>query len=285
MKVHVRVKHIEDKIAEYVENHPNEIYVDYRDELSQEQVDKILEGKIDEVRWAIEENSYDDDLSYYWEECKEETGCTLEDIEDWLANDGFGPSVYLSDRDWSRLLRNTTVNIVGIVWDAEWNFNNWAYGQPIEYRDVKESLKILGIDPYEFRQLRSGGSMTSGEGNFKGYFPKMPNREPKVNIEDLYNNMCVLYDGYMHFCLGDLEEVAEVLSSKSKYITFKKGTNVVFYDRMNGAGITEVQLTGDVKIARKKVEFRNDTNNTYGVQACYGFVQSYWTEGSVQNEK
>ncbi len=113
----------------------------------------------------------------------------------------------------------------------------------------------------------------------------MPQREPKVDTQELWDNMCVLYNGVMHFCLGDLENVAEVLSNNSKNITFKKGTNVVFYDRGNGAGITETQLTGDVTIQRKMVEFSNDTNNSYGVQACYGFTNNYWTEGSIQDEK
>lgn len=282
--VHVRVKTMEDKITEYVENHSEEIYVDYRDELSSEQVDKILEGKADEVRWEIEEQAYqwDNDLSYYWEQCREATGATQEDIEDWLSDGGFYPSYDLTDHDWKRLLSNTTVKVVGVVWDAEYNFYDWAYGGVVNYSDVKESLKILGVNPYEYRELKTGGSMSGGD-QLKGWFPNMPDREAKIDTKELWENMCVLYNGVMHFCIGDLESLVDVTSSDSKNIVFKKGTNVVFYDRGNGAGITDVQLTGDVIIPRKKVEFINETNNSYGVQACYGFTNSYWESGEVQN--
>lgn len=281
--IHVRVKSIEDKIEEFVENNPEPIYVDYSDELSTEQVDKILEGKSQEVRDEIEFNasSYGYGLDYYWERCREVTGASQDDIDDWLSESGFYPSFHLEDYDWTRLLRNTTVNISAIVPEAEWNFNSWAYGAPIDYSDVRESLKILGIDPYEFRDVATGGSKTMGEGKFKGWFPKLPNRTRKVDPKELYDNMCVLYDGMLHFCLGDLEEVAEVLEKDPKYVTFKKGTNIVMYDRLNGAGITEAKLLDDVKIQRKNVEFRNDTRNSYGVQACYGFVQGYWEEGGL----
>ena len=111
----------------------------------------------------------------------------------------------------------------------------------------------------------------------------MPNRKPAVDVNELRGNMIVLYDGVLNFCLGDLAQVAEVASGETKNITFKAGTNVVMYDFGNGAGITEVQLKEDVTIPRKKVEFKNDNESRYGIQSCYGFVHSYWTEGSVEN--
>jgi hypothetical protein len=113
----------------------------------------------------------------------------------------------------------------------------------------------------------------------------MPQRTAAVDIDELYNNMCSLYDGVLHFCFGDLADLVDVASSDSKNLTVKKGTNVVMYDRGNGAGITEVELTEDITIRRKDIEFRNDTNNNYGVQACYGFTNSYWEEGSIHNAK
>lgn len=270
---------LEEKIRDYVEEHPLDCYVDYRDSLSNEQVDRILAGDEDEVRWDIElsYDNYHEDYDTYWSEMCEELGCTREQVDAWLEDEGFYPSHILSDYDWKTLMSNTTVNIVGIVWEADWNFGNWAYGGPVFYQDVRESLKILGVNPKEFWELKQGDSY-----KFKGWFPDIK-REPKINTKDLFDNMIVLYDGVLHFCLGDLEEVAEVVKSDSKDLVFKKGTNVVFYDRGNGAGITEVELTDDVRIKRKMVEFRNDTTNKYGVQACYGFTQNYWTEGSVQN--
>ena len=201
-----------------------------------------------------------------------------------LAEDGFYPSSHISEYDWKKLLSNTSVEITATVWDAEWNFYNWAYGGPVNYSDVKESLRILGINPLEFKKAFDDSSVSlGGSHRLRGYFPDMPNRKPAVDVNELRGNMIVLYDGVLNFCLGDLAQVAEVVSGETKNITFKKGTNVVMYDFGNGAGITEVQLKEDVTIPRKKVEFKNDNESRYGIQSCYGFVHSYWTEGSVQN--
>lgn len=275
-------------IAKYIEDNPIEIYVDYRDELGEKQVDAILEGRADEVRDELEMDydMYGDGLDYYWDELCTELELTREQLDLWKESDeAFWPSYYLDDHGWNQLLSNTTVNIVGIMWQAEWNFYNWAYSGPVHYTDVKETLKVLGINPKEFHDKLRGGSATAGQGQLKGWFPDMPQRKAAVDINELYDNMCSLYDGVVHFCFGDLADLVDVVSSDSKELTVKKGTNVVMYDRNNGAGITEVELKEDIKIRRKDIEFQNDTNNRYGVQACYGFSQSYWEEGSIHNAK
>ena len=273
------------KFQQYVDIVSDEIYINYRDELSSEQVTKILEGKSDEVYWDIcDSYSMDADYSYYFETMAEKLEVTKEEIDEWLAEDGCYPSSHISEYDWKKLLSNTSVEITATVWDAEWNFYNWAYGGPVNYSDVKESLRILGINPLEFKKAFDDSSASlGGSHRLRGYFPDMPNRKPAVDVNELRGNMIVLYDGVLNFCLGDLAQVAEVASGETKNITFKAGTNVVMYDFGNGAGITEVQLKEDVTIPRKKVEFKNDDESRYGIQSCYGFVHSYWTEGSVQN--
>lgn len=276
-----------DKISSYIENNGIEIYIDYRDELSDEQVNKILEGKADDVRWEIEENCFHDEVpEYYWDDLCEEVGITKEQLELWQESDqSFWPSWYLDDHGWRQLINNTTVNITGIMWQCDWNFNNWAYGGPVHYSDVKETLKTLGINPKDFHDQIRGGSATMGEGKLKGWFPDMPNRTPVVELKDLFDNMCVLYDGVMTFCFGDLSEVMDVVASNSKEVVIRKGTNLVMYEYGGGAGITEAELKEDLTVRRKDIEFRNDKDFRYGVQACYGFTQSYWNEGGITNGK
>lgn len=275
------------KFGEYVDNHPNEIYIDYQDKLGDEQIDLVLDGKSDEVRMKIEDNfiSFMESDDYYWRDMAEELGVEIDEIEEWRDDEGYWPGTYLTDSDWNRIVGNTSVYITATVDSAEWKFDSWSYGQPVSYSDVKESLKILGVNPLEFKNIKTGGGMTSGEGTLKGWFPDMPNREPKVNPQELWDNTCVLYDGVMNFCLGDLEDLMDVMSSDSKYITFNKGTNVVMYNFGGGAGITDTQLTGSVTIRRDMVQFGNDESLRYGIQSCYGFVHSYWYEGSVRNGK
>lgn len=275
-----------ERIARYVESNPIECYVHYDDELSDDFVELLLQGKKDEVRWKIEELYYDGDynLDYYWQELCDELDITKEELEDWRDTDGFYPSFNLTDDGLSKLMANTTSYITATMWDCDFNFYNWAYGGPITYDDVKETLSVLGINPYEFKKKAVGGSLTSGEGKVKGYFPNLPSRVPAVDVDELWGNLIVLYNGVLNFCLGDLENVAEVLSQEGKYITFKAGTNVVMYDFGNGAGITDCKLIRDVRVPRSKVEFRNDKPNTYGIQSCYGFVNSFWKEGGISNE-
>lgn len=270
------------KFTEYVENHSNEIYIDYRDELTKEQISKVLEGRADEVRFEIEEfcNAQMDRDDYYWQEMAEALEVERWQIEEWLSEDGFWPWSELTDYDWSKLLRNTPAMISATVWEATWDFYNWAYGGPVFYSDVKESLKILGINPLDFRNKDHGWSL-SGDNKLKGWFPDMPNRVPVVDLADTVPQ--ALYNGVMNFCLGNLEDLLEVLNSKSKEITFKAGTNVVMYDYGNGAGIAEFELKKDLTIQRKKVEFRNDDAVRWGIEECYGFGQEYWNAGSVRN--
>ncbi len=49
--------------------------------------------------------------------------------------------------------------------------------KPIHYGVFQELFKELGINPYEFRVL-------SGD-NVKGFFPDLPGRKPKVDINKL----------------------------------------------------------------------------------------------------
>lgn len=277
--IHVRVKTIEDKIATYVDSHPDEIYVDYRDELTNDQVDKVLEGKSDEVIDGIELDYYDYDnehLSYYWEQCIKETGCSQEDIDEWLSFEGYYPSTSLIESDWKKLVRGTTTYITATLWDYNFNLSGLAYNQPVEYRDVRDTLKLLGVNPSIFRDL-----VLEHGYHTKGWFPNMEDRKPAIDIKTMWDNIITFYDGVVNFLLGDLEQVSEAVSSDSKYLIFKKGTPVIMYEFMNGAGIAEFTLLEDVKIKRKEVIFKNDLENRYGIQSCYGFVRSHWNEGSV----
>lgn len=270
-------------ISSYIENKGIEIYIDYRDELSNEQVEQILEGKADDVRAEIEEYSFNEEVpEYYWDELCEEVGITKEQLELWQESDeSFWPSWYLDDHGWNQLIRNTNVNVVGIMWDCNWDFYDWAYGGPLVYSDVKDTLRVLGVNPKDLLTRIHKGEVYKA----KGWFPDIPSRDPVVEVDKLIDDMIVLYNGVMHFCFGDLSEVMEVANSDTKEVVIRKGTNIVMYDRSNGAGIVELPLIKDLIIKRKDIDFRNDSDrsNGYGVQACYGFTQSYWNEGSIQN--
>jgi hypothetical protein len=275
---------MEDKMIDYVSEHGIEIYIDYNDSLTDEQVELLLQGKKDEAIMDIEDwanqNSFDGEFDSYWEEMCSELGCNMDDVSDWLQSvEGMYPSYYLDEHGWRQLLRNTSVYVEAVMWDVNFNMNNWAYGYPVTYSDVKETLKLFGINPKEFHDKVRGGSMTSGEGKLKGWFPDMPERVPKIDIKDLWDGMCSLYDGVVVFCLGDLENIAEVLAGESKTVTFQKGTNVVIYEFAGGAGITDFPLIEDLTVPRKAVDFR--VSGKYGIQDCYGFTHSYWNEGAI----
>ena len=203
-----------------------------------------------------------------------------EEITDWMSEDGLWPSHHLTDHNWNKLLSNTPVYLTATMWDCEYNFWQWAYGGYIEYSDVKETFKVLGVDPNKFKELEHGYSH-SGENYFRGYFPPTPKRTPKVKIEEMRPQ--ALYSGVLNFCLGSLADVAAVASEDSKKIRFKKGTSIVVHDFGNGAGICEAELIDDVVVKREDVEFANDRSRMYGIQSCYGFVSSFWDQGGVES--
>lgn len=276
------------KFEQYVEDNPKDIFIDYRDELSKEQIDLVLAGKSDEVIMGIEEyaNAYMDFDDYYWTEMAQELGVKDYQIKEWLdiGDNALWPGETLDDYEWKKLLRNTSVQVRATVWEAKWDFYNWAYGGPVFYSDVKDSLKILGINPLDFRNSFDKTSVSLGGSHpLKGWFPDMPQRVPAVNLLDIAPQ--ALYDGVMNFCVSNLEDLLEVLESDSKEITFKAGTNVVMYDFGNGAGICEFPLIRDVTIRRQDVEFANDDTTRWGIEECFGFGQRYWEEGGVRNGK
>jgi hypothetical protein len=49
--------------------------------------------------------------------------------------------------------------------------------RPITYQVFRDLFKLLGINPFEFRKL--------SDGKVAGYFPDLPEREPKANVEEL----------------------------------------------------------------------------------------------------
>ncbi len=288
MNIPVKLMDNQDLMERYVEDNSLQVFVDYDDELSKEQLERVIKGESDDIRCEIEENCslYGEyDLPSYKETMSETLGISLPEIDDWFdSEDGFYPQYSLDDYDWKKLLSRSDAYITATVEDAVWRFDSWAYGNPIEYNDVKEALRILGINPKEFRDLATGGSLTAGPGKMKGYFPNLPNRVPAVNIRDLYENMCTLYDGQLCFCLGDIENALAIKEDDSKYIVFKKGTNVVMYAFGGGAGITEVELLRDVEVPRKDVDIDLDSSYRYGIQECYGFTRDFWMAGAIQSK-
>ena len=49
----------------------------------------------------------------------------------------------------------------------------------IQYREIREVLKMLGINPYEL--------YVSSKENYVGWFPDLPERKPSVNVTKLSN--------------------------------------------------------------------------------------------------
>lgn len=265
-------------IRQYIENNPEEIYIDYNSELSKEQVQKILDGKKDDVWADIEDFAYScsecDD--YYWDAMQSKLSLTAEELEAWKKSDDFQePSQTLTEDGWNRLLDYTPTHITGTVWGAEWNFDNWAFSGPLDYSDVKNTLRILGINPKEFfDKIRDERTIT-------GWFPDIKDRVPAVDIDKL----CAinsLYDGVMNFMFGDLKEVSAVLSSSSEHVVIGKGTHVVMYNSAVGAGIVDLPLTRDVTLRRKDIDIRDDRSSLYGVEECYGFGHQEWKKGSIR---
>lgn len=256
-----------NEIREVTEAKPYKVYGDYRDELSPEQVATLLESreKFDEEFWEIEINASDyADWSEHHDEIIEKFGARImaEFPDDFAKNDS------LEDLEWrdmpsevvnafhestvvdcsdllDTMLRNSRVNIVALVINADDPDNDHEIGPPHGELDAEENEKRQ-------RYLEE----TFGIDGWKA--------------ESCYSHERLKVMGRL-----DLREVYE--KGKPVAITISPGDTLIFHTSWNGSG-----CLGDVKATKTvtmPAAFKVDSLDRYGVQEVYGFVGEMWSGG------
>jgi len=235
-------------IAEIEANQP-EIFWDYCDELSNDDICAILNGHLYDVECAIWENNieYIDDL---------ETGCieaacnkilidvSEYEIEDYLDIFREHCCVDLNIND---LLKRTEARIRLTLYSnydcMNSNYSENSGGYEYDENYFTDMVKFLQINPAELQKSMSEqGFKTVGE------WPNITNLNPIVNISDFLvelNNNC---GGAVNYCIIGKIKLSDITGNIAKVICHA-GTMSGLYDESYGSGsVLECSLIRDFEI-------------------------------------
>ena len=213
-------------------------------QLGEEQIDLILDGKIDEVSDSLWERNID----YIWEV---EQCLVAEAAEDFDVDADELEATMGINMDLAKLARNTN-GYLGLELNIE-------HVQPWEdYMDVIGELEQLGINPRDVDED----------------WPDIPGRDPLITIKSLrelwINNFYM--GGYV--VLLDCGEVLEALIEGKKLSVLEKGANLTIYNFWNGSGSMIIPTIRELEIDPRRIY--NDGATHYGIQRCYGVINSEW---------
>lgn len=160
---------------------------------------------------------------------------------------------------------------------AKISYSDWDFSkiktQGLSYTQVKDTLKLLGLNPYKFRkQVLDEGRQT------EGFFPDLPDREPKIKPTHLLDNQMKDKNGSIYFLLtGD--KIKNLDIDRAEKIIFNKGTNLVVCTKNDI--ITEATLIDDVIVDFDRVKLTNETS-TKDTSRFKDLSDDYWQAGSVK---
>ena len=249
--------------AKFCGDNPIKQYADYRDELPESVIDKILDGDIDdamESMWEYEIDMQDSCYEYRFPELLKEClqAC---DVLPENYDDGDIDKDYQADYDdvenavrenivfdfsgfWDDAARNTTIHVAVTPLDPE---TGDALECPHYELDFSENMRRA-------RRLNA----IFGIKKFKKIEPTYP---------------CELLK------LAGSLDISEILKKgkmpDSVTIAPRDIDNLLFHDSLNGAG--NMGVVAVTKIATIKARFRNDKTNRHGIDAVYSFTSSYWS--------
>jgi len=241
-------------VAAWCEENPVTLYADYRDELPDEIVNDLLEGNsesFDELLTQAQIGYFDCGGSgYHLDELRRdmESEFDEEDLDDAkdAIEEAFFENYQMDASDLSDgLLRHSTPHIVAILLDSEGN----EYNPPNGDCDRDENADRI-------RRLRSIGI-----------------RRPWA-IESMYEHESIKVCGTI-----DLEQFVKAMwksgKTPDKYkVTFNSRDNLISHTSCNGSGgLGDIDVTGEFTLDCVLV---NDKDSHYGVDAVYGFCNSWW---------
>ena len=237
--------------------------------LSDEQVKLILEGRADEVYRKIKADEREEigERDYYWRDVAERLNVPIEKVQEWFRDDGFAPDVTISDSDWKRALKNEDSRYTAVLLDCPLDLTNWNVGLPVNYAYISTALKILGINPMEFRKKFK-------DKPFLGYFPD-EERLPAVDLKDLSGEFI---NGIVCACITSLAEIENAL--RGDQMIFKAGTVIAVYDYNTGKLSCKMPLLRDIKVRKKGVRFIQD--HEMENELSYVVDIQEWSQGRVK---
>lgn len=261
------IKKIKDKLSKM---DPPEFFWDYRDELSEEQINDILtkENGVNDIENEIFEHNYDhvydlemehliDALGWFKSEIEKELGedVELKDVAEQLRDemlDYLTVDVNIKDL----ISRSGNVPCRVTLWsnydclNSNW-FESVATGGYTYDGYFKQILDVLYLNPRKVKEMFAERGIAT-----RGYFPNKKRREGKEYVDykqfaiEMENNSCGATNLSI-VCMLDLSEV--VKNGMPKKFIIPKGNNMGMYSSFQGGGsMIECPLLRDMKIDTTK---------------------------------
>ncbi len=245
-----------NRMVQWCEKNPAEVYADYRDELPEHMAQYILEGEFDKFwqeAWELEFSASDCPGFWdYWEdEFAREFGYdNFHDMPEQVKEIAY-ENKWVDSRDYIRTAcRNTRVNVNAILQKRD---GELIYAPLPGASDSEEYGRA--------RYIRDAFAV---------------NATPT----QVSNSLEVIYGGYDMECavLCGTVDLWEILQSgkKPEFVTIypQDSDNLLWYEFFNGAG-----NMGGIKIGKPRkfrATFHVDGARGYGIDSCYGFCGSFW---------
>ena len=257
----------------------SEIYVDYRDEMSDETIKDIMEAEHPEEafydimqEWEVDAYDYEFDALYReirnrWDD---ETDGDFFDYKDDIS-DFLSEFVFFNLPYDHFLKQEVKVNIIVDNGDGNYDFtlNNL----------LNSEFKEEGI-PNESSLLW----LVKQQGYSRQDLEKALYTDEKINskfLESVYNevyNTTSYMNALTFFVKMTLEELIEYKENKMD-IVLSKNTSCGLYDAWNGAGsMLEIELEKDVVIPAELADPDLEGCRGYGINDIYGMGNDFWTD-------
>ena len=245
-------KELNHKVREYLQDNPVTIYWDYRDSLSLEQVEDIMNGKLWEIESDIRERNIDYICGLEDNLLEELKGnfVELSDMDVFDLREEFIDSVHV-DININELLRNTPDVRIRVVIHSNYEGVNYADRGNGDFKDseyIKEIKKLL-----------------------RGKYDKK-------SFQDELDNICSSCNQLIFYFKSSVEDLIDINKNFKNKVTIPKEALCGFFDSWNGSGsLLEIKLLKDVTLKKQwgetkydSVDIVLDEKNSYSVEATYG---------------
>ena len=257
-----------------------DIYVDYRDELSESTIKDICESKYvreafyesldewvmqatDDEHWSIVETierNWNEELHGVFED-------VLDEVREWIHD-----NVYINFPYDHFLKTDVLVNVMVDTGDGDYDFtlNNFASYNASEDEEIEDESSILWL------ANQQGYTRDDIKFALENY-DKVESKFLKSVVNEL-TNVTSHMNALSFFVKMTLDDFIELSEDNTLELKLDKDTTCGLYDCWMGAGgMLEISLEKDVTISPKLFTVHVDGNRGYGVQEIFGVGSDLWT--------
>jgi hypothetical protein len=262
------------------DHYESDLYVDYQDQLSDDQILKIckadnkMDAFYDELEEFVRDSTWyaeDEVLAIVKDNWDEEEYGGFIQFQDAIT-DYLREIVYFNFNYNHFLSQDVYVNVLVDTGDSNYDYtlNNFASYNASNDEEIDEESSILWLvrqQGYTKEQLENA----AWNGEYGGSkFLKSVHTE-LVNVSTHMNALAF-------FVTMTLQEYIDFSDSKQSLI-LGKDTSCGLYDCWNGAGgCLEIKLEKDVVIPHEYIEAHIDGTRGYSIDEIYGMMNSFWTD-------